>query len=189
VTVALLRTFVAIPLPGEIREAAREFEKRIAPWCGNVRWERTDKLHLTMKFLGDTDERIVPEVLRAVGEAASGIAPFTLTVGGFGAFPSSSHPRILWIGCGDAGGSLGALHRGLGERLAPLGFEPENRPFHPHVTIARVRDEGVRPHLTSVPKNINFDAHHTLVTEIFLMKSVLQPAGSEYTVIGSSRLS
>jgi RNA 2',3'-cyclic 3'-phosphodiesterase len=189
VTVAFVRTFVAIPLPGEIREAVREFEGRIAPWCGNVRWERTDKLHLTMKFLGDTDERIVPEVLRAVGDAAAGIAPFTVTVAGFGAFPSEHRPRILWLGCGDAGGQLGALNRGLGERLASLGFGPENRPFHPHVTIARVRDEGVSPHLTSLPKNINFDAHHTLVTELFLMKSVLQPAGSEYTVIGSSILS
>jgi 2'-5' RNA ligase len=187
--VAALRTFISIPLPPEIREAVRDFSGLIRPFCGNAKWERTDKLHLTMKFLGDTDERLVPEILGAIGDAAALVPAFTLTVSGFGAFPAAHRPRILWIGCGDAGGSLLALHLRLEERLAALGFEREDRPFHPHVTIARLRDDGVGPHLTSLPKNLNFDAHHTLVTEVFLMKSALQPAGSEYTVVGSSRLS
>ena len=186
---AVIRTFISIPLPPEIWEAARAFIGLLRPHFAGAKWERADKLHLTMKFLGETDERRVPEVLGAMGAAAAVVPSFTLTVSGFGAFPTLARPRILWIGCGDAGGSLALLHRELQDRLAPLGFEREDRAFHPHVTLARLRDEGVRPHLTSLPKNLNFDARHTPVTEIFLMKSVLQPAGSVYTVVGSSRLS
>lgn len=142
-----------------------------------------------MKFLGDTDERLVPELLGALGAAADGVAPFEITVSGFGAFPSMRRPRVLWIGCGEAGGALALLHARIEERLAGLGIPREERAFHPHVTIARLRDHGVPSHLTSLPKNINFDAHHTLVAEVLLVKSVLQPAGSQYTVLGSSRLS
>lgn len=184
-----LRTFISIPLPEPVRDAARKFAVLVRPHCPDAKWERTDKLHLTIRFLGDTGEGLVPEILGALESASREVSPFTLTVSGFGAFPSMHRPRILWIGCGDAGGSLLILHRALEGRLAALGFARDDRPFHPHVTIARFRDEGVRPHLTSLPKNLNFEAHHTLVTEIFLMKSVLQPAGSEYSVIGSSRLS
>jgi 2'-5' RNA ligase len=187
--VAAIRTFISIPLPSGIGEAVRDFTAKIRPWCGDAKWERTDKLHLTMKFLGDTDDRIVGNVLDSVRGAAAGVPPFMLTVAGFGAFPSERRPRILWIGCADADGSLEALHAGLEERLAPLGFEREDRPFHPHVTIARLRDDGATPHLTSLPKSLNFEPHHTLVSEIFLVRSVLKPAGSEYTVIGSSGLS
>jgi 2'-5' RNA ligase len=187
--VAALRTFIAVPLPLEIRSAIVEFAGQLRPFCGSARWERIDKLHLTMKFLGDTDERLVPEVLDALGAAAAGVAPFDLTVAGFGAFPSMRIPKVLWIGCEDASGALSLLHARIDERLPDLGFQREGRPFHPHVTIARLRDDGVPPHLTSLPKNLNFDPRHTLVAEMILMKSVLRPEGSEYTVIGSSRLS
>lgn len=186
---AAVRTFIAIPLPPEVREAIGAFTLRLRPYCAGAKWERTDKLHVTMKFLGDADERLLPELLAATGAAAAGVAPFGLTLSGFGAFPSMHRPGVLWIGCDDAAGGLSLLHRRIEERIAGLGFPREERAFHPHVTIARLRDDGVRPHLTSLPKNINFGAHHTLVAELFLMKSVLQPGGSEYSVIGSTRLS
>lgn len=183
------RAFIAIPLPAEIRGAIREFTLLLRPRCGGAKWERSDKLHVTMKFLGETDEGIAGRILREMDRCVAGLPPFELVVSGFGAFPSMGRPRILWIGCDAPGGALAALNLAIEERMAGLGFEREERAFHPHVTIARVRDDGVPPHLTSLPKNINFDPHHTLVTELHLMKSVLKPAGSEYAVIGSSRLS
>lgn len=186
---AALRTFIAVPLPPEVRSAVAEFAGAVRPFCGGARWEGTDKLHLTMKFLGDTDERLIPAVLDALGAAAAGVAPFDLTVAGFGAFPSMRNPKVLWLGCGDASGALILLHGRIEERCAGLGFQREDRPFHPHVTIARLRGDGVPSHLTSLPKNLNFDPRHTHVAEIILVKSVLRPEGSEYTVIGSSRLS
>ena len=184
-----LRTFISIPLPADVREAIGEFAALLRPYAGPARWEDPRKLHLTLKFLGETGEGLLGEILRAMRAAAAGAVPFTLTIGGFGAFPSLARPRVLWIGCDDPGGTLLKIQGGLERELRALGFAEEERAFHPHVTIARSRDVGAPTHLTSLPKSVTFDPRHTLVTEIFLMKSVLQPAGSEYTVIGSIRLS
>jgi 2'-5' RNA ligase len=186
--VPALRAFVAIPLPEEVRDAIGAFARGLRPFFGGARWERADKLHLTLKFLGDTDDRLVGEILTLLGDCTSRTPPFPMTVSGFGGFPSLHRPRVLWVGCADAGGTLLRLHDDLEGGLAALGFAREERAFHPHITIARIRDEGVGTHLTSLPKNLTFDPRHTLVTELFLMKSVLQPGGSEYTVVGSSRL-
>ena len=186
---AVLRTFISFPLPGEIRTAMEEFMGLIRSHCEGARWERPDKLHLTIKFLGDTDDRLVGDILGVLRDRTAALGPFSVTVSGFGAFPSLQRPRVIWVGCENRDGTLLRIHDAIDEGLAALGFPKEERTFHPHVAIARVRERGARTHLTSLSKNITFDPRHTLVSEIFLMKSVLQPAGSEYTVIGSSRLS
>ena len=186
---ALLRLFISLPLPIEIRTALGEFIGLVKPWGGGARWEKPDKLHLTVKFLGDTDDRLVGEILGVIRDRTAGLGAFSVCVSGFGAFPALERPRVIWVGCEDSGGTLLRIHDAIDEGLAALGFPKEERAFHPHVTLARVREQGSRTHLTSLPKNITFDPRHTLVSEIFLMKSVLQPAGSDYTVIGSSRLS
>jgi 2'-5' RNA ligase len=182
---ALLRTFVSIHLSPPVRDALRDFSILLKPHFPGARWERPDKLHLTLKFLGGTDESLAGEILGVIRASAAGLSPFPMIVSGFGAFPSPRRPRVLWVGCDDPGGTLTRIRDGIERGLAGLGIPEDDRPFHPHVTIARMRDDGDRTHLTSAPKNLTFDPRHTLVSELFLMKSVLQPAGSEHTVIGS----
>jgi 2'-5' RNA ligase len=184
----VLRTFISIPLPGDIREAVKGFMERIGPLFPGARWENPGKLHLTLKFLGDTDERLVGDVLGVMRGACADASPFTLTVSGFGAFPSPSRPRVLWIGCADPGGTLPGIQSAIDAGLPALGFPAEERAFHPHVTIARFRGVGAATHLTSLAKSVTFDPRHTLVDAIFLMRSVLQPAGSAYSVLGSVAL-
>ena len=186
---ALLRTFISFPLPAEIRNALGGFMGLLGPFCVGARWERPDKLHLTIKFLGDSDERLIGRMLEVIGRRTERLRAFSVTVSGFGAFPSMQRPGVIWVGCENSDGTLLRIHDAVDEGLAELGFPREERAFHPHVTIGRVRGQGGRTHLTSVPKNITFDPRHMLVSEIFLMKSMLQPAGSEYAVVGSCRLS
>lgn len=184
-----LRLFIALPLPAPLRGEIAAFARSLRPHFPEARWEREEKLHVTMRFLGDVPGDRVGEILAAMGEAAGAVTGFEMTLAGFGAFPSFSRPRVLWVGCSDTGDSLRRLHLALETSLAATGLPPGDRTFHPHVTIARLREGGVHSHLTSAAKSVTFDPRHTLVPDVVLMRSVLRPSGSEYTVIGSARLS
>ncbi len=164
---APIRTFISFPLPADIRSAIGEFISLLKPHCGGVKWENPDKLHVTIKFLGDTVEGNVAGILAVLRDRTVGFSPFDLTVAGFGAFPSPRRPRVIWVGCENIDGTLLRIHGAIDEGLAPLGFPKEEHPFHPHVTIARVREQGGGTHLTSIPKNITFDPRHTLVCRNF----------------------
>jgi len=154
-----------------------------------VRWEPVGKIHLTIRFLGDTDENLLPDILRAMRARAGGVPGIPITIGGVGMFPPAGRPRVVWLGCGDDSGRLTTFRAGLEEDLVTLGFPKDDRPFRPHFTLGRVRAEGVPPHLTSIPKNTTFDPHHAIVSEIFLMRSVLTPGGAVHSVIGSAKFS
>ncbi len=160
----------------------------LADTCPGVRWEPVDKIHLTVKFLGATDEGIIPGILDIMRARADGTGPIGITMDGLGIFPSPRRPRVIWIGCRPADGRLQSLRDGLEEDLGASGFSREERSFHPHFTIGRVRGEGVTHYLTSISKNSTFEPHHTVVSEIFLMRSILTPGGSEYSVVGSAKL-
>jgi len=153
-----------------------------------VRWEPVGKVHLTVKFLGPTDEDLVPGILETMRTRTAGIGHIGITMAELGVFPSPGRPRVIWIGCRTADARLLSLRNGLEEDLGRFGFPADERPFHPHFTIGRVRPEGVPHYLTSIPKNSTFEPHHTVVSEIFLMRSVLTPGGSEYSIIGSAKL-
>jgi RNA 2',3'-cyclic 3'-phosphodiesterase len=136
--------FVAVPLPAEAREAVAELVASL-PSPGNrrpVRWVRFDGLHVTLRFLGPTPEERVPDLVRAVDTAASTGGPFTVTLAGAGAFPSPARPRAIWLGITDGADEMAGLVRTLGGLLARVGWPAEERPFRPHLTLARA--DGVR---------------------------------------------
>jgi len=134
----MLRLFVAIDLPAPI---TRALAAHTAPLRVDraVRWVAPESLHLTLKFLGDTPEERVPEVIGALEEATGAHGPLDLVIGGFGTFPHRGPARVLWVGVdGDLDG-LAALAAAVERSLAPLGWPPEERPFTPHVTLGRAR--------------------------------------------------
>lgn len=180
------RAFISADLPPlpriealarELREAGRD-----------LKVVSTEHLHLTLKFLGDTEEGLVSEIVSAMREAASGVAPFTVEVRGTGAFPSLSRPSVLWVGIRGAD-ALAEMAKTLDEHLATLGFEPERRPWSPHVTLARVRGGSRMAAVQGVLRSHEADAFgEAQVDEIRLKKSVLQPGGPVYTTVESVRL-
>jgi RNA 2',3'-cyclic 3'-phosphodiesterase len=140
-----MRLFIGIELPEPLRHAAaaaagqlRRAVEAGAP-AAAIRWVAPASLHITVWFLGRIDdepaERLF-EILRPSLETPG----FRMTVADAGAFPSSGAPRALWLGVAAGGDALGAIHRELAERLHPLGFEPERRPYSPHLTVARLKD-------------------------------------------------
>jgi len=187
-----LRIFCAVELPPEVREriAAHIVQLRDAAETSlKISWERAEKLHLTLKFLGDIDETQVEALTRAAHRAAEGIGEFAVTLQGAGAFPPHGKARVLWLGLRDETGSLAQLHEQLEAECARENFAREARPFRPHITIARIRtpNEAAR-RLAQSHANIGFEPVNFTVTEIVVMHSQLGAGSSRYTPLSKHKL-
>jgi RNA 2',3'-cyclic 3'-phosphodiesterase len=178
-----LRLFVAIELPGEVRDALGRLQHELQRrGLEKLRWVRPEGIHLTLKFLGETPAEKVPAVEDALRDAVKGTGAQELAFGKLGTF-GGSRPRVVWV---DLTGDLDAV-RDLQERiemaLHPLGFEREARGWSPHVTLARVRQESVRevagvigPAIAAV----SAPSGAIPVYEVSLMRSILRPSGAVY---------
>ena len=134
------RTFVAIALPALLRGAIAALAsqgRRSAP--PGLRWANAAQAHLTLAFLGDLGDDALERVRASVRRVARSGAPFACSLRGAGAFPRADAARVLWLGWGDGVDEVTTLHAALRDALAEVGFEPEARRFHPHVTLARAR--------------------------------------------------
>jgi RNA 2',3'-cyclic 3'-phosphodiesterase len=133
------RLFIAVPVPPAALAACRAVVDpvRTGPLGRNARWVRTENLHLTVRFLGDTDPSLVPALAGAVAAAAASVEAFGVELAGAGAFPDGRHPRTLWLGVARGNDGLEALDRALAAPLAGLGVSVDPRPRRPHLTIAR----------------------------------------------------
>ena len=153
------------------------------PDAGRASWVREENLHLTLKFLGDIPLTNVEAVAQATEGATKTIEPFEITVTGSGAFPPKGQPRVLWVGLEDASGQLALLHTALEDECAQAGFPREERPFHPHLTIARIRKPHDSRHLAAVHKEIGFEPETVCASELAVVRSELRSEGSRHTTI------
>ena len=187
-----LRLFCAVELPGAARAAAfahltRLRESLSAP--ARVSWEREEKLHVTLKFFGDVSVEKVEALTAALSRAVGSVEPLALKLQGAGVFPSPGRPNVIWIGVTDEEGGLARLHARVEEACAAAGFPPERRPFHPHVTLARVREANRETrHLAHRHVELGFGAAGFDVREIVLMRSEPGPGGSVYTPLSRHEL-
>ena len=140
------RLFVAIPIPSPVVEAIGAVVDAVRAagdaTARDVRWVRLDGLHLTVRFLGPTDEERVADVANAVDKTARGIDPFEVVIANGGAFPSVARPRALWLGVTGGATELAATAARLDDALAEVGWPREERPYRAHLTLAR--SDGVR---------------------------------------------
>jgi 2'-5' RNA ligase len=134
------RLFVAVHVPDDTRASV---EALLAPvralsYDRSPRWVRADTLHVTLRFLGDTPTDDVPDVAAAIRGALEGAPPFDVRLAGAGAFPlHRGKVRTLWLGIAEGGEQLGELAAAVTAALVPLGWPAEQRPFSPHLTVAR----------------------------------------------------
>lgn len=182
-----MRLFIGIELPDNVQAAAADAAARLrarlnrdAPGL-RVRWVEPDNLHITLWFLGEVSESDGEALVTALEEPL-GATAFMLRIAGAGAFPEHGLPRALWLGLTAGRNGLLTIHDRLVETLRPLGYEPEKRPFAPHLTIARVKDArrsdvaAVRGILREM--NTEVGAHE--VRHVTLFRSHLSPKGSQY---------
>jgi 2'-5' RNA ligase len=184
------RVFCAVELPSEVRSRAAEYVARLRDAVPDARasWPRAENLHLTLKFLGEIARSRVEMLSNAASRAAQNSQAFKLTIEGTGSFPPRGTPRVLWIGVVDSSGGLARLQSRLEDECAGAGFKREERPFHPHLTLARLRAPQHARELAKLHQETGFAAIEFSVTELVVMRSELGTGGSRYTKISEHSL-
>jgi 2'-5' RNA ligase len=136
------RYFIAVPIPAEVKRTIRDWCERHRHMMPFKRWVHGDDYHITLQFLGNCGRETADEVRRKLADVTPKLASFDLTLTGIGCFGQREKPRVLWAG---VGGDLDRLNRAQAavvEAMRGLGFVPEERPFRPHVTLARQYEGG-----------------------------------------------
>lgn len=191
-----IRTFIAIDLPVELKREIAGIQKRLRPFFDKARvsWVRLDNMHLTLRFIGDVPANDISTIIRA-GEMLRCIPAFEIYMNGMGFFPNVRKPRVLWCGYDDST-SLTGTQALVEKTVAQSGFPAEEKPFVPHITLARIKELQTKPgspffvDMNAAQKEIDsirlFFTH--TVNSIRLIKSRLSPKGSDYTVLHEWRL-
>ncbi|MBC7909547.1 MAG: RNA 2',3'-cyclic phosphodiesterase [Pyrinomonadaceae bacterium] len=184
------RVFFAVELPANLRERAAEHIACLRDALPEVRagWEREEKMHLTLKFLGEIGTSRFASLSSAAELAAQNFQPFTCGIENAGTFPERGQPRVLWLGVSDASGNLARLQQALENECARAGFAREERAFRPHLTLARVRAPKGARRLAELHQEMGFELMEFPVTEMVLIRSERRPEGSRYTVISRHSL-
>lgn len=189
----LLRVFIAVEIPPSIRQAitTQTGSLRAALGPALVRWVPGESMHLTLKFIGDVSPANVELLKQMLAAETGGSAPFQMEIGGLGAFPNTRRARVIWIGI-QAPAALESLQHGIESACARLGYETEARPFSPHLTIGRVKQQvsaGDQHNIRTALENTHVGALGVAeISAVHLFKSDLQPTGSVYTRLFSAPL-
>ncbi len=184
------RIFTAIDISDEAQMKVAHYIENIRDEFPNLRvgWERAEKLHLTLKFLGDVDEKQLSNLIEAVEKTAEEFSNFNLQISETGAFPSPRNARILWLGGRDEQENLRRLNEILETECERKGFEKEKRNFKPHLTIARLREPPKSKELVGKHLRNDFASIEFAVSEIVIYKSRPQKSGSIYSIVSKHRL-
>ncbi len=179
-----MRLFIALALPAAIRAELAATQSRLHGHP--MRWVDPVGFHLTLQFLGEAAETLVPPLLRAL--AAIPTEPFSLTLGGVGRFPNVGQPRTIWVGLNGDTTALSRLYEAVITTTAPFGFAPDVRGFKPHLTLGRARQEAAATHLYALGEALT---HVTPPAPLVwaadrpvLFVSNLTPQGVVYTPLG-----
>lgn len=188
----LLRAFIAVEIPLSIRQAILDQTEFLRAALGSiVRWVPLDNMHLTLKFIGDVSPANVDMLSQMLINETTGCEPFSMDIGGLGSFPTPRRARVIWVGI-RAPTALASLQRGLESAAARLGYEEEARPFSPHLTIGRVRQQVSASEQQQVRAALEKAQVSALgvaeVTAVHLFKSDLKSSGAEYTRLFSAPL-
>jgi 2'-5' RNA ligase len=175
----LIRTFIAVDLDPGFREKLRELQGRFTGF--DLKFVNPELVHITLKFLGDVDESMIP----ALSEALDSIMcePFEARVGTLGVFPKLSNPKVLWLG---AAGNFRVLHDEVENLLKPFKFEKDDRDFSAHATLARVKflsKDQKNAFINTLKELKDVELGTLQVDKVFLKKSTLTPEGPIYEIL------
>ena len=180
----MIRSFIAIEIPNLIRSQIADLQRDLRGINSNVRWVNSGNIHVTLKFLGDIQESLVPQIGDVLDEISSRTHQFKITIQNTGFFPNSRRPRVLWVGVNDEDNQLKTLFNQIEIGLRPLGFSKEKRGFTPHLTIGRVKSPKGIEAVISEMQSLGFPAKSFEAKDVLLIKSTLKSTGSVYEPLG-----
>lgn len=177
------RLFLALEIPDSVLERIIEVRDSVYGGGGGIRWEPKEKLHITLKFLGDTDNSIIPSLEKSISSVLEGKNSFGLVLSRFGMFYRDKKPAILWLGT-NKNLALQELFLELDNAVSAFGFKKEEREFKPHLTLLRIKGNENLNKLKEIteqpPVDLEFKAER-----IILFRSKLLSSGSVYEEVKS----
>lgn len=185
-----MRTFLAFKPPETIVHRIERLQRRLRGEGLEVRWVKPANIHLTLKFLGETDPAAGEAVEQAMKAAVAGQVPLELSLGGLGGFPNLHRPRVLWQAVAGEVERLRTVQQALDARLALCGFDPEKRPFRAHLTVGRIRNPK-RWHAanTVLARQMQDLPLVTFTVDALIWyESRLGPGGARYTALAQAPL-
>lgn len=176
------RTFVALPVSAAVKQLAAHWMQRLGQVADSVKWVAAENLHLTLKFLGEVPTVELAEICQRVTSAVAALQPLEIECDHVGAFPNSSRPRTLWLGIGAGSQQVSQLQESVERGLNQLGFRQEQRQYHPHITLGRLRSSPASsPELTSLLEPADFGTPVTcLVEQVVVVASQKSREGPHY---------
>ena len=181
----VVRTFIALELPEALQRELDKLSVELRKLLVDLplRWVRTENIHLTLKFLGNTKQEDLARITAIIEQQARTVAPMQIEFSEFGVFPNPHKPLVLWVGV-KAPAGLQVLQKGIEANLAEIGYPVEERGFNPHLTLARVRREHRLANLkriAEVRSSLKLGLSATgIIHSVTLFRSDLKPGGSVY---------
>jgi len=176
----MIRLFIALPLPPSPVEHLAGLIERLREQGGAVKWVKPENIHITVRFLGDTDEAQVPQIKAALNEIAPRYDVIDTTIFRLGGFPNLNRPRVIWAGMDGSVEAMQKMARQIEHAMRDLGFEKDKKSFKPHLTLGRVRDPGGLEALSGFMKDLRFDDIPMTLDRLVLFQSTLTPRGPIY---------
>ncbi|HQE09198.1 MAG TPA: RNA 2',3'-cyclic phosphodiesterase [Bacillota bacterium] len=180
----IMRLFIAIDPSAEQKTSLQSLLRRLSGSLDGVTWVRPEGLHLTLKFLGEQEEGILPDIIASMDKAAASMAPFNLQFGGAGVFPSPRRARVIWSGIRAGAEEVSYLASLLEKALAEKGFPVEKRSFIPHLTLGRLRRPQPGERIERLlDEESSFATEPAKVRSMRLYESHLSSRGARYTIV------
>lgn len=182
-----MRAFIAIELPENVKDFLVRIQNQLRNSGEDVKWVAPENIHLTLKFLGEIDEKKLDKIAFILEDIAKNINPFYVGIGSLGAFPKINIPRVIWVGIDKGDNQIKDIVRDLEEEIAKVGIPKEDRPYSCHITIGRIKSDLNRERLVQDLKTLagNFGEGNIefLSDSITLFKSTLTPRGPIYEAL------
>jgi RNA 2',3'-cyclic 3'-phosphodiesterase len=176
-----LRCFIAVEMPEDLKTAIGTVIEDLKKTGADIKWVGPENIHITLKFLGATEEELLKPICDALSAKLARYTPFYIKIAYVGCFPDERRPRVVWVGIQDTG-LLKEIQEEIETGMEKFGFPPEKRAFSPHITIGRVKSQKRVPEMMKILKK--YSSAHFADMEIkaaALMKSELRPAGAQYS--------
>jgi RNA 2',3'-cyclic 3'-phosphodiesterase len=184
-----IRTFIAIEIPEDIRNRIAVLQSGLKGLGGKITWVKPENMHLTMKFLGETEQHQVKNIFDKLDQAVSSINQFEIKFKEVGAFPNFRRPKVFWVGTEGDNSTLIEVANKIDQQMCEFGFRPENKRFSAHLTIGRVRDQkGIETVIKLLQQEENFSPGEFVVKHVSFIKSELTRLGPIYTTLEQIKL-
>ncbi len=188
----MIRAFIAVEPSADVRRNVSSFQRERKKTLPPMNWVQSESIHLTLRFLGSIEPSCIPQLLSVLKPIGDKTGKFSLDVHGVGVFPNRQRPSIFWVGVSGQTLNLQRLVLKIAAALEPLGFPLEEKAYHPHLTLARIKRDNASVGSALLEKGALESDHHlgTLTVDRFvLFQSDLNPTGACYTPLGTVQLS